>query len=86
MSFFTNLRADRLIFQIKSSTDLMSEPTQKAIAKLKEMGPASSRWCIAALPDADKHCTVAFVDVLSTLVSAKTFPRFAEAWSRAARG
>jgi len=36
MSFFTNLRADRLIVQIKSTTDLMSPETQKAIGKLKD--------------------------------------------------
>jgi serine/threonine-protein kinase len=79
MSFFSNLRADRLIYQIKSSTELLSEPTQKAIAKLKEMGPSVIPVVLAALPDADKHCTVAFVDILSSLISAKTFPRFAEA-------
>jgi HEAT repeat protein/tRNA A-37 threonylcarbamoyl transferase component Bud32 len=79
MSFFTNLRADRLILQIKSTTDLMSPETQKAIAKLKEVGPGAIESVIAALPEADKHATVAFVDVLSTLVTAKTFPQYVEA-------
>jgi eukaryotic-like serine/threonine-protein kinase len=79
MSFFTNLRADRLILQIKSSTDLMGPETQKAIAKLKEVGPAAIEPIIAALPEADKHATVAFVDVLGTLANAKTFPQFAQA-------
>src|SRR3974390_2148869 len=79
MSFFTNLRADRLILQIKSSTDLMGPETQKAIAKLKEVGPAAIEPVIAALPEADKHATVAFVDVLASLVNAKTFPQFAQA-------
>ena len=41
MSFFTNLRADRLIEQIKSSTNLMGAETQKAIAKLKDAGPGA---------------------------------------------
>src|SRR5580692_4754362 len=79
MSFFTNLRSDRLIQQIKSTNDLMSPETQKAIAKLKDLGPGVIESVIAALPEADKHATVAFVDVLSTLASAKTFPQFIEA-------
>jgi serine/threonine-protein kinase len=79
MSFFTNLRADRLITQIRSSNDLMGPETQKAIAKLKDVGPTAIEPVIAALPEADKHATVAFVDVLSSLVSQKTFPIFAQA-------
>jgi HEAT repeat protein/tRNA A-37 threonylcarbamoyl transferase component Bud32 len=79
MSFFTNLRADRLIAQIKSTNDLMGADTQKAIAKLKDVGPGAIEAVIAALPEADKHATVAFVDVLSTLASAKTFPQYAQA-------
>ena len=79
MSFFTNLRADRLILQIKSTTDLMSPETQKAIGKLKDIGPGAIEAVIAALPEADKHATVAFVDVLATLATAKTFPQYVEA-------
>jgi eukaryotic-like serine/threonine-protein kinase len=79
MSFFTNLRADRLIDQIKSSTNLMGAETQKAIAKLKEAGPGAIDAVIAALPEADKHATVAFVDVLATLANAKTFPKYIQA-------
>src|SRR5579863_1045754 len=79
MSFFTNLRADRLIEQIKSSTNLMGAETQKAIAKLKDAGPGAIDAVIAALPEADKHATVAFVDVLATLASAKTFPKYVQA-------
>jgi serine/threonine-protein kinase len=79
MSFFTNLRADRLIEQIKSSTNLMGPETQKAIAKLKDAGPGAIDAVIAALPEADKHATVAFVDVLATLATAKTFPKYVQA-------
>jgi serine/threonine-protein kinase len=79
MSFFTTLRADRLIEQIKSSTNLMGPETQKAIGKLKEAGPGVIDAVIAALPEADKHATVAFVDVLATLANAKSFPKFVEA-------
>ena len=79
MSFFTTLRADRLIEQIKSSTNLMGAETQKAIAKLKEAGPGAIEAVIAALPEADKHATVAFVDVLATLANAKSFPKYVQA-------
>src|SRR5580658_4544299 len=79
MSFFSNLRADRLIAQIKSTNDLMGAETQKSIAKLKEIGAGSIELIIAALPDADKHATVAFVDVLGTLANQKTFPQYVEA-------
>ncbi|MGH8143914.1 MAG: HEAT repeat domain-containing protein, partial [Steroidobacteraceae bacterium] len=79
MSFFTTLRADRLIVQIRSSTNVMAPETQKAIAKLKEAGPGAIEPIIAALPEADKHATVAFVDVLAALATAKTFPQYVQA-------
>ncbi|HEX4024712.1 MAG TPA: HEAT repeat domain-containing protein [Steroidobacteraceae bacterium] len=79
MSFFTTLRADRLILQIRSSTNVMAPETQKAIAKLKEAGAGAIEAVIAALPEADKHATVAFVDVLAALASAKTFPLYIQA-------
>jgi eukaryotic-like serine/threonine-protein kinase len=79
MSFFSNLRADRLIAQIKSTNDLMGAETQKAIAKLKDIGAGSIELIIAALPDADKQATVAFVDVLGTLATQKSFPLYVQA-------
>ncbi|MDE2049395.1 MAG: HEAT repeat domain-containing protein [Gammaproteobacteria bacterium] len=76
MSFFTNLRADRLITEIRSCTDPASPDTQKAIARLKDLGPGAIEPVFAALPDADKNATLAFVEVLAGLVSAKSFPLF----------
>src|SRR5262245_20952398 len=76
MSFFTNLRADRLVTEIRSSNDPASPATQKAIAKLKDLGPSAIECVFGALPEADKNSTVAFVDVLTALVSPKTFPLF----------
>ena len=76
MSFFSNLRADRLITEIRSSTDPASPATQKAVARLKDVGPAAIESVFAALPDADKSATMAFVEVLAGLVSAKTFPQY----------
>jgi serine/threonine-protein kinase len=76
MSFFTNLRADRLVTEIRSSNNPASPATQKAIAKLKDLGAPAIECVFAALPEADKNATVAFVDVLSALVTPKTFPIF----------
>ncbi|MFO7275976.1 MAG: HEAT repeat domain-containing protein [Pseudomonadota bacterium] len=76
MSFFTSLRADRLVTEIRSSADPSSPATQKAIAKLKDLGAGALEAIFAALPEADKNATVAFVDVLTSLVSQKTFPLF----------
>ncbi|HEV7136805.1 MAG TPA: HEAT repeat domain-containing protein [Steroidobacteraceae bacterium] len=77
MSFFTNLRADRLITEIRSCTDPASPDTQKAIARLKDLGPGAIEPVFAALPDADKNATLAFVEVLAGLVSPKSLPLFA---------
>jgi serine/threonine-protein kinase len=76
MSFFTNIRADRLITEIRSCTDPASPDTQKAVERLKDLGPAAIESVFAALPDADKNATLAFVDVLSGLVSQKSFPLY----------
>ncbi len=79
MSFLSNFRADRLITQIKSSNDILGTETQKSVAKLKELGPNGIEAVLAALPEADKHATVALVDVLSALATAKSFPIYVEA-------
>src|SRR6516162_7103699 len=76
MSFFTNLRADRLVTEIRSATDPTSSDTQKLVARLKDVGPGAIESIFGALPDADKAATIAFVDVLGSLVNTKTFPLF----------
>ena len=76
MSFFSGLRADRLITQIISTKDPQDPETQKAAARLKSMGGAAVEPLFAALADADKNATVVFVDILTSVVNAKTFPAF----------
>src|ERR1700682_351881 len=76
MSFFTNLRADRLVTEIRSSNDPTGAATQKAVARLEDVGPGAIEAVLAALPDADKGSTRAFVEVLTGLVSQRTFPQF----------
>ncbi len=76
MSFFTNLRADRLVTEIRSATDATNPARQKAIARLKDVGAGAIEPILGALPEADKGATLAFVEVLTALVSQKTFPQF----------
>jgi serine/threonine-protein kinase len=76
MSFFTNLRADRLVTEIRSATDATDPARQKAVARLKDVGAGAIEPILGALPEADKGATLAFVDVLTALVSQKTFPQF----------
>jgi serine/threonine-protein kinase len=76
MSFFSNLRADKLVTEIRSSGDPTDAATRQAVARLKEVGPGAIEAVFAALPDADRGATMALVDVLASLVSQKTFPQF----------
>ncbi len=79
MSFFTNIRADRFITELKEAKDVAAPQTQKAIAKLRDLGPGAIEPVTAALADADKIATVAYIEVLTGLVNQKTFPKFIEA-------
>jgi len=79
MSFFTNIRADRFITELKEAKDVAAPQTQKAIAKLRDLGAGAIEPVTAALADADKIATVAFIEVLTGLVNQKTFPKFIEA-------
>src|SRR5579863_7811609 len=76
MSFFTNLRADKLVTEIRSANDPTDPATKKAVERLKEVGPGAIEAVFAALPDADKGPTIAFTEVLAALVSQKTFPQY----------
>ena len=78
MSFFTNIRADRFITELRTATDVAAPATQKAIAKLRELGPGAIEPVTAALADADKIATVAYIEVLTGLVNQKTLPKFIE--------
>jgi serine/threonine-protein kinase len=76
MSFFANLRAERLITEIKSTSNAASPTTQKAVSKLVELGPGAIEPIFAALSDADKNATLAYTSALTELVSPKTLPQF----------
>ncbi|HUN27986.1 MAG TPA: HEAT repeat domain-containing protein [Steroidobacteraceae bacterium] len=76
MSFLTNLRAERLITEIRSATAPADPGAQKAAVKLKELGPGAIEPILAALPEADKGATSLLVEVLAANASAKNLPQF----------
>jgi serine/threonine-protein kinase len=79
MGFFSNLRADRIITEIRETADASSPATQKAVARLRDIGDDALYPILGALPDADKHATAAFVEALSGIVNQKNFGKFVQA-------
>ena len=76
MALFANLRADRLVAELRASAGTTDGSAEKAAAKLKELGPGAIDAVLAALPEADRGATSLLVDALSGMVTTKTFPRF----------
>jgi serine/threonine-protein kinase len=74
MSFFANYRADRLIAEIKTSGNPTSPESQKALAKLVSLGPSAIDPLVAALANAEKRETLAYVDALARLIDIKSLP------------
>src|SRR5450631_2588352 len=74
MSFFANYRADRLLAEVKSSGNPGSPQAQKALDKLVALGANAIDPIVAALSTAEKRETVAYVEVLSRLIDAKSLP------------
>jgi len=75
MSFITNLRADRLIADIKAVE--AGEDPRGLLEKLARLGPAAIPRVIDALANADKQETAGFVAVLTALLDNKSFPTIA---------
>jgi eukaryotic-like serine/threonine-protein kinase len=77
MSFFSDLRAERLIEEIRGIGDPDNAEAKKAFAKLAKLGTGAIPKILDALATADKKETVAYVEILTQLVDTKTFPDFA---------
>src|SRR5687767_10888417 len=71
MSFFTNLRADRLIAEIKAAET--GNGHRDLLDNLTRLGPSAIPRVIDALANADKHETAGFVAVLTALLDNRTF-------------
>ncbi len=74
MSFFSTLKTERLIAEIREATDKQSPQAQKAVQRLASMGASAIAPIVEALGQADKRETVAYVEALSAVVDNKTFP------------
>jgi len=78
MSLLGSFRADQLISQLAAEPAPDSPAAQRLIAKLKSIGPKVIPKAIDALALSDKSHTMAFVDILASLVSDKTLPAYRE--------
>ena len=78
MSFFADLRAERLIAEIRNIGDPLNPEAQKAFQKLARLGPGAIPKIIEAMAAADKKETASFVEILTQLVDNKTFPLIAQ--------
>ena len=78
MSLFSNLRAEKLIADIKAAGDSGEAGTRKALDKLVKLGPTAIPRIIDALANADKQETAGFVSALSAMLDQRTFPTVAE--------
>jgi serine/threonine-protein kinase len=74
MSFFSNMRAERLIAEVKAAGDADAPAARKAIEKLGQLGASAIPRIVDALANADKQETAAFVGVLASLLDNKSLP------------
>jgi serine/threonine-protein kinase len=81
MSFFADLRAERLIEEIRGIGDPTNPNARKALDKLAKLGTGAIPKILDALPTADKKETVAYVEILTQFVDNKTFADFAASLS-----
>ena len=83
MSFFSDLRAERLIEEIRGIGDPDNPEAKKALAKLAKIGTGAIPKILDALATADRKETVAYIEILTQQVDNKTFPDFAAGLSDA---
>lgn len=74
MSFFSDLKAERLIAEIRGIGDPLHPESQKAFQKLAGIGPGAIPKILDALAVADKKESASYVEILTQLVDNKTFP------------
>ena len=78
MAILGGFRADQLIGQLVSESDTNSPAAQKAIERLKKIGPKVIPKIIDALAMSDKTHMMVFVDILASQVSDKTLKFYQE--------
>lgn len=78
MSFFSDLRAERLIAEIRQIGDPLHPDSQKALQKLVKVGPGAIPKILDTLAIADRKETAVYVDLLTQLIDNKSFPILAQ--------
>jgi serine/threonine-protein kinase len=78
MSFFADLRAERLIAEIRNIGDPLHPDAQRAFQKLAKIGAGAIPKILEAIMVADKKETASLVEILSQLADNKTFPIIAQ--------
>jgi HEAT repeat protein/tRNA A-37 threonylcarbamoyl transferase component Bud32 len=78
MSFFADLRAERLIAEIRGIGDPLHPDSQKAFQKLAKLGAGAIPKILDALAVADRKETASYVEILTQLIDNKTFPVVAQ--------
>ena len=78
VALLSGFRADQLISQLVAERDINSPTAQKAIERLKKLGPKVIPRVMDALAMSDKSHTMAFVDILASKVSNKTLTLYRE--------
>jgi len=79
MKFLDDLKAERLIEEIRAAGDMQSPKAQQALAKLAKLGISSIPKILETLPVAGKQESLAYVEILTQNLDQKTFSLFVEA-------
>ena len=76
MSFFSDLRAERLIAEIRGAATRCTRRRRRRSRSSPRSGPGAIPKILDALAVADKKETASYVEILTQLVDNKTFPLF----------
>ena len=79
MGLFTSMRAERWLSTVREIAEPDRPACRAALAKLLGLGPAVVPLVIAELARSEKKATLAFVDILSQLADARSFPAYVKA-------
>ena len=79
MKFLDDLKAERLIEEIRAVGEMQHPKAQQALAKLAKLGISSIPKILETLPVAGKQETLAYVEILTQNLDQKSFPMLAEA-------
>src|SRR6185503_13849141 len=74
MSFFSDLKAERLIAEIRGIGDPLHPQAQQAFQKLAKIGPGAIPKILDALAVADKKEAGSYVEILRNVVSGVPYP------------